>query len=67
MEEKHPHEIEHERLSNLLLNPDNRTPENMARLVCIRGIIDLTSKIQQANPALCYMTACDLIEEMLLS
>jgi hypothetical protein len=77
--EVHPHVTERRRLQALLKEASDRSHsgrpvtnqpevgEARLRLYVLNRIIDTATEIQAMEPALCYMTACDLIEEILLS
>jgi hypothetical protein len=59
--EKHPHIIEMRRLRSL----KDPTSEDRLKLMVLEELINLNKRIQNEDSNLCYMTACDLIEEML--
>jgi hypothetical protein len=67
-EEKHPHLIARENLERMIadkrLSEEERNKAKM-HLFVINGIIDLVSSVTKTYPDLCYMNACDLIDEFL--
>lgn len=69
-EEDHPHIIEARRLQELIAAnlPEPNTPEKAKlQLYVLNELIRLATSIQLLDDSYCYMTACDLIEELLFT
>lgn len=68
--EKHPHLEAREHLEKIAADETRALEEReqaKLNLVAVNGIIELATKLEVASGGnLCYMKACDLIDEFLL-
>jgi hypothetical protein len=68
LEEKHPHLIAKETFERIA-DDEKFSEEERAKarlhVMVLDGIIGLATRITTTYPDICYMTACDLIDEFL--